>query len=122
MGGVSVVARASGAVVRLRGGPSLLINTDKDRFEDATELFIGYSAQLGYESEMVSIMGGFTGRANLTEEDADYGERSVHQLGFMASVGLGNVRPGIHLRLPLDEDLKDTFDFVLGFHLGVQLN
>jgi len=112
----------SGFAIRLRGGPSLLINTDKDEFEDASELFIGYSAQLGYESEPVSVIGGFTGRASLTEEDVDYSERSVHQLGFAASFGLGTVRPGVHLRLPVDEDMKDTMDFVLGFHLGVRLN
>lgn len=112
-----------GMFLRLRGGASLLINTgaEENDFDD-TETFIGYSAQLGYESEPVSVIGGFTGRANLTQEDANYGERSVHQLGFAASFGLGNVRPGVHLRLPLDEDLKDTVDFVLGFHLGVRLN
>lgn len=112
---------ASGFAIRLRGGPSFLINTDKDEFEDGSELFIGYSAQAGYESEQVSILGGVTGRANMTEENADFGERSVHQLGFNASVGLGNVRPGIHFRLPLDDDLKDSMDFVMGFNLGIQL-
>jgi hypothetical protein len=112
-----------GVVFRLRGGPSLLINTGADQggFDD-TETFLGYSAQVGYESEPVSVIGGFTGRATLSEEDADYGERSVHQLGFAASFGLDNVRPGVHLRLPLDEDAKGLVDFVLGFHLGVRLN
>jgi hypothetical protein len=111
----------SGFSLRLRGGPSLLVYTKADAGDDGSDLFIGYSAQAGYESERVSVLGGVTGRANMTEENADFGERSLHQLGFNASVGLGNVRPGIHFRLPLDEDLKDFLDFVLGLNLGIQL-
>ena len=107
---------ASGFAVRLRGGPSLLINTDG---ED-TELFLGYSAQAGYESERFSLLGGLMGRANLTEEGGDFGERSVHQLAFNASAGLGKIRPGIHFRLPLDEGLKESIDSVFGFNLGIQ--
>jgi hypothetical protein len=112
---------ASGLAIRLRGGSSLLINHNKEKNEDATEWFLGYSAQAGYESERVSVLGGVTGRANISEGDLDFGERSIHQLGFNASVGLGNVRPGVHFRLPLDDDLKNSLDFVLGFNLGIQL-
>jgi len=111
----------SGFVFRLRGGPSPLINTNKDEFEDGTELFIGYSAQVGYESEAVSVLGGFTGRANLTESNSDFGDRSAHQIGFNTSVGLGKIKPGVHFRLPLDKSLKDALDFVFGLNLGVQL-
>jgi len=107
---------ASGFALRLRSGPSLLINTGGDD----TELFIGYSAQAGYESERFSLLGGLTGRANMTEEGDDFGERSVHQLGFNASAGFGKVRPGIHFRLPLDEGLKESIDSVFGFNLGIQ--
>ena len=112
---------ASGFAFRLRGGATFFINTDKQEFEDASESYIGYSAQLGYESDQVSVGGGFTGRALLTEEDLDYGERSFHQLGFVASIGLGEVRPGAYIRLPLDDDLKETLDFVFGLNLGIRL-
>jgi hypothetical protein len=107
---------ASGFALRFRGGPSLLIYTEGG-LGDSADLFAGYSAQAGYESERFSLLGGLTGRANLTEEDAG----SVHQLGFNASLGLGNVRPGIHFRIPLDDELKESMDFVLGFNLGIQL-
>lgn len=110
----------SGFALRVRGGPSLLINTDNE-FDDDTELFIGYSAQAGYESERLSFLGGVTGRAILTEPNLNFSERSVHQAGFAASAGIGKLRPGLHLRLPLDENLKDSLDFVLGFTLGIQL-
>lgn len=110
----------SGFALRLRGGPSLLINTDNES-DDDTELFIGYSAQAGYESERFSVLGGLTGRAILTESGGNFAERSLHQLGFAANAGFGSLRPGIHLRLPLDEDLQDSLDFVLGFNLVIQL-
>lgn len=111
----------SGFALRLRGGPSLLIYTGKDSFDDEVELFMSYSAQAGYESERFSILGGITGRAILTEQDASFEERSVHQLGFNASVGLGKVRPGVHFKLPLDDDLKRSMNSVLGFNLGVEI-
>lgn len=107
---------ASGFALRLRGGPSLLLNTD----EDDTELFIGYSAQAGYEAPRFSLLGGFTGRAIMTEEDADFDERSIHQLGFNASAQFGKLRPGLHLRLPLDDDLQESLDAVLGLNLVLQ--
>ncbi len=110
----------SGFALKLRGGPSLLIYTGKDNLGDDVELFISYSAQAGYESERFSVVGGVTGRALLTEEGGGFDERSVHQLGFNASVGLGKARPGVHFRLPLDENLKDTLDAVAGINLGVQ--
>lgn len=107
---------ASGFALRLRGGPSLLLNTD----EDDTELFIGYSVQAGYEAPRFSLLGGFTGRAIMTEEDADFDERSIHQLGFNVSAQFGKLRPGLHLRLPLDDDLQESLDAVLGFNLILQ--
>ncbi|MDZ7344110.1 MAG: hypothetical protein ONA90_06310, partial [candidate division KSB1 bacterium] len=87
---------------------------------DATQWYLGYSAQIGYETQPFSASAGLTGRANLSEEGLDYGERSIHQLGFAANAGLGNFRPGIHFRLPLDDDLKESLDFVFGINLGVQ--
>jgi hypothetical protein len=107
----------SGLAIRLRGGLSFWVFTDKEAFDDDTELFASYSAQIGYESRQGSVMAGFTGRANLTTEDANFSERSVHQFGATASVGMG---PGVQFRLPLDEDLKDVLDAVFGIQLGIQ--
>lgn len=110
----------SGFALRLRSGPSLLIKTDKGEYEDSAELFLGYSAQAGYDTERFSVIGGVSGRALLSEGGADFGARSVHQLGFNASLGLGKARPGLHFRLPLDEGLKETITSVLGVNLGVE--
>lgn len=56
----------------------------------------------------------------MTEEDADFDERSIHQLGFNASAQFGKLRPGLHLRLPLDDDLQESLDAVLGLNLILQ--
>lgn len=106
---------ASNLVIRLRGGPTVWIPTD----EGDTELLLDYSAQVGYEGQQVSVIGGLTGRLLVTEEDLDFGERTFHHLGLAASVRLGTVQPGIHLRFPIDEDLNDIIDFVFGFNLGI---
>jgi hypothetical protein len=109
----------SNFVLRLRGGPVLLINTEDngDRFE----LLMDYSAQVGVEAEMIHVMAGFTGRYFATTDDGDFGERSIHQVGVGANLVLGNLRPGIHLRFPLDDDLKDEFDYIFGLNLAYGL-
>ncbi len=111
----------TGFVLRLRGGPAFWINTDKDRYEDGTEFFLNYSAQVGYESNRFDLLGGFSGRALVSEEDLDARERTVHQLGLAATVTLGSVRPGMQVRIPLDEDVTEMLDAVFGLHFGIVL-
>lgn len=108
-----------GFVMRLRGGPSVLIATG-DREE--SELGINYSAQAWYEGKQVRVGGGLTGRV-IISEDGDFGERSVHQFGVNADVLLSQVRPrpGVYFRLPLDDDWNDFVNFVFGLKFDVRL-
>lgn len=108
---------ASGLTFRLRGGPSFLVGTKGG----GSEWLLGYSAQIGYETEPFSMNAGITGRANLSEE-GNFGERSTHQLGLAANLGLGKVRPGIHFRLPLDQDTRESLNYVAGINLGILLD
>lgn len=86
--------------------------------EDADEEFIGYSVQAGNRFQHLCMMAGFSGRANVSNDDLNYAKRSFHQPGFNASVGLGRWRSSLHLRLPL----KRALDAVLGAQqLGLQL-
>ncbi|MFQ6113259.1 MAG: hypothetical protein ACE5NG_04115 [bacterium] len=103
--------------LRLRTGPSLLINTDD---ANDSELYLVYSAVLTYEGERFGLRGGFTGRLIFTEE-GDIGERTFLEFGLTASLTLGNVRPGGHFRLPLEDDLSEVLDFVFGINLGIQI-
>lgn len=110
---------ASDLVTRLRLGPTFLIYTNDTG--DDLELLLDYSAQVGYEGGQVHVIGGLTGRFLASSDDGNIGERTVHQLGVAANLALNNVRPGIHLRLPIDDDLNNIIDLVFGLHLAVLL-
>ncbi len=109
----------SGLMFHLRGGTIFLVNTDKQMFEEASDVNYGYSAQLGYDTKAFSLIGMFCGRV-LTEEDFNFGERSFHELGFAAKVGLGSLRPGASFRVPLDSDSRSILDFVAALTLEFQ--
>ncbi len=111
----------NGLSLRLRCGPSFWINTERQENDDATEWFLLYSAQAGYETETVSVQGGANGRWFLSVGEGSFGERTVHELGLAASLGLGRAWPGVQFRLPLDADLKEILDFSFGFHIGIRL-
>lgn len=107
----------SGFTVKLRAGPSVWINTDNQD----SEMLAAYSLLLGYQSSAVALSGGLTGRAIITESNMSFGERTLHQLGAAVTVGSGAVRPGVQLRLPLDQDMTDILDYVVTLHVSVVL-
>jgi len=96
-------ANSSNVVFRLRGGPTLLANSDSQNFidNDNSEWLIDYSGQIGLQGEQISVFGGITGRY-LASGEGDFGEKSIHQLIGSANIDLGSVRPGIQLRFPLE--------------------
>ncbi len=107
---------AQGFAVRLRGGPSVFIAT---RDNDETEYGLNYAARIWYDGNQVRIGGGFSGRFILSGE-GDFSERSMHQLGFNADLLVGQSRPGVYFRLPLDEDWNDVVNFIFGLKFDVQ--
>jgi hypothetical protein len=109
---------ATGLVARVGGGPAFWISTQSGT---DSEVMLHYNGQLGYESRQASMIAGVSGVAILSESDVDLGERTLHQLGAAASFGAGRLRPGVQLRVPLDNDLTGILDFVVGLHLTVAL-
>ncbi|UCC71836.1 MAG: hypothetical protein JSV86_15885 [Gemmatimonadota bacterium] len=106
----------NGVGVRFRLAPLLWIDTESDGAE--VELWTLYSAQVWYNGEMVAVGGGFSGRALLTEEDLDFGERSFHQICLAANLILGRFQPGVQLRVPVDKDYSDIVNTVVGLSVG----
>jgi len=110
---------ASKVVTRLRGGPTLFLNTSGNGGD--TEMFFDYSAQVGYEGEKVNILCGLTGRLLVSEDDLNFGQRTFHQITLAASLNSGQLQPGVLLRFPLDDDLQRIINYVFGLTLGIQL-
>ncbi len=109
----------TGFSLRLRAGPAFWIASG-DR-EDS-ETFVLYSAQIWYDAGKIIFGGGFSGRYLASADGGDFGERSTHQLTFGLDILLGIIRPGVQIRIPLDEDYKDTMNFVIGITLGIDFD
>ena len=105
----------------LRFVPTGWIVTDDDNefFLEDSEMFFGYGGTVRYEGEAVRVGGGLGGRWNATNDDADFGEASFHQLDLAADFLRGPVRPGLQLKLPLDDGLSDIVDMSFGVSLTV---
>lgn len=113
---------ASGFGMRLRGGPSVQVYTGGEDFADDAELLLNYSAQGLYEAgTRVQISAGATGRMIVSEKDINLAERSFHQLGAGVVSNFGRFHPGIHLRIPIDTELNDIYDFVVGINVIMSL-
>jgi len=107
-------------VLNIGGGPLLLLFTE-DTGGDESEIYAQYFLMPQYNGQYVTVKAGVTGRALMTESDLDFGERSTHQLGMAAALNHGTVRPGLHLRVPLDEGLSEDVDYILGVNATVIL-
>jgi len=112
----------SGFVVRVRGGPLLWIPTAQYVLTSpggpnsgAAELWFAYAVQAGYQSRSATILGGVGGRAILTE---DVSNRFIDQLVFSASYRVDGLRPGVSVRLPIDNGR----DQIVGSTIGVSLS
>jgi len=109
------------AILQFGGGPVLLVSTEDSGGDDA-EVYAQYFLLGVFAGRTVAVKAGFTGRAILTESDLDFGERSIHQFGLGAALNTGTVRPGLHLRIPLDKDLREDIDYVAGLNVTVILD
>jgi hypothetical protein len=84
-----------------------------------SELFLDYGIKGGYETERASFGMVFNGRALVTESGGSLGERTVHELGLGGSMTFGRFRPGVIVRLPLDDELSQALNYSVGVRLEV---
>jgi hypothetical protein len=101
-----------GASISFAGGGTFMVPTEDG---NDPEMFIDYNLELWYRSDKAGFGSGFTGRLLITEGDLNFGERTVHQMGFSGYVDFGTFRPGLNLRFPLDDDPTPSLDYVYGF-------
>jgi len=106
-------------VVRLDGGPTLWVFTDNG-IDNKTQFWVNYSGMVGYDGQFFNLFGGITGRVRMSQSGS-FGERSTHQLGVTAGLNLGHVKPGLHFRVPIDNQLNNVINYVIGLNLNVEL-
>ena len=94
-------------------GGDLMKDTDDG---GESEFYINYNFEFIADIDNILLLGGFTGRY-LATEDGDFEELSVHQIGFSGYYNGENFKPGILFRLPVDDDLNELVDMVIGIKL-----
>ena len=105
-------------LLRLRAGPTFFAETKGDK---ETDWFLDYLGQVGYDGPQLYLLAGVSGRYFLSAETGSFEERSVHQAVGSLGFKFGSVQPGVHVKLPLDEDLKESLDAVIGVNVGFVL-
>lgn len=110
---------ADGLGVRLRLAPSLDVPTEGG---GDSEVYGLYTVQFIYLGPQAEVTVGLSGRVWITEGALDFGQRSVHQLDAAVSLAGQKVRPGLQLRVPVDEDFQDVVDAVVGLQVAVVLD
>lgn len=98
--------------VRLRGGPAFI---GGDNGSD--DMLLGYSGQLWYAKDRLKLGAGLAGRANVTTDDQEV-ERTLHQVAVAGDYRVGQVRPGVQIRVPLDESVRDATSYTVGVTLS----
>lgn len=110
---------AQGLGIRLRGAPSVDIPTEEGG--DA-EVYGLYAIQFIYLGSGGEATLGVSGRILLTEDDLDFGQRSLHELDASVTLAGTKVRPGLQLRIPIDDDYQDFVDAVFGLQLTILID
>jgi hypothetical protein len=88
---------------------------------DENEWFLVYTLQGGYQTEQVNILLGISGRYWLSRENVEFSDSIFHQFVVTTNFNIESVRPGLILKLPLNENLQDMIDLVFGVSLAVNL-
>jgi hypothetical protein len=111
-------AMQSGFYYRLRLSPSVVASTE-DTGGDNVELFAIYSGQLGMEKPSVRAGVGLIARTWITESDLEgFSERTQTQLDAHFDFCSGALRPGIDVKMLLDDELNDIVPVTVGVSLS----
>ena len=105
---------------RLRGGPEAFFPAGENA--PTGEMVLTYGAQAWYHGTSLGGGLGVTGRWRTTGEDVDFREASLHQLSASLRGTVGRVRPGLLVRVPVEEVLRDVLPVIVGITMTVDLS
>lgn len=97
-------------------GSTIWIPLEERDFVD-DEVFFDYALIGELSQESFGLKAGIIGSAIITENPDDFSDRFIHQFGINASYLTGNLQPGIHLRTPIQGDLKELINHVIGLNV-----
>ncbi len=108
----------NGLLLFARTGPVVWIPIEE---RDDAEVLGFTEAQVGYAVDEFGILAGVASRI-LISEDWNFDERTNFQFGAGAWYQIGRVRPALQLRVPIDEEMRDVLNTIVGFSVDVRLN
>ena len=111
---------SSSVSVRLRGGPEAFFPAGERAPTGA--MVLTYGAQAWYRGTSLGAGLGVTGRWRTTAVDADFREASLHQLSASLRYTVGRFRPGLLVRVPVEEALRGVLPVVVGITMTVDLS
>ena len=79
-----------------------------------TELLGDYSFAFRLPIQVANLGLGLAGRMLITESDLDMAERTEHYARLSANFDAGRIRPGVHILVPIEEDVADFVDYSYG--------
>jgi hypothetical protein len=105
-------APAGTLLTGIRLGTSVFIPTDGG----SVEAFLDYGGRIGIDNSSVMAALALTGRWFVTSDDGSLADRTMHQITGSVDLRRGPLRPGVVVRIPLDET---DLDWVLGIRMTV---
>lgn len=99
--------------------PAILLFTGDSDAD--SELFVRYAARGWYHFDPVRVGVGFSGITLLSEDELDTSEQSVLHATLYLAADIENIRPGVFVRLPIDEEIGDVVDVIVGIGITATL-
>jgi hypothetical protein len=112
------VREANGFTFDAGGGPSLWVPT---KGGGDPELILHHHMAAGFRGPNVWGSLGFAGWTILTEDAGGVANRTVNEVGASVGLASGQVRPALHLIVPLDDEYNQAVGIVLGFGVAMAL-
>lgn len=102
--------------LRGRAGGTVFFVTEEESEREAS---LDYGLLGTYTAGDSRLAFGFSGRWFATNDEGSFGENSLHRLALSGDVLARGVRPGITVRVPLDEEWRGVVNSTVGLYLQV---
>ena len=89
---------------------------------DESELLLHYGLSGGGGTQHFAFLAELMGWIVITEDYEDFGDRFEHQLAFGVGLRDYTVRPSLWYQIPLDDDLRNSIDGVIGLQVEVSIH